>query len=143
MTRTRHSLRATSAQVLRARLRLANISLPDLELLLTNQSLSPASLLALAASTPYGSTRTSGPSASSSQAAPTTCTFAFSGSGQRAAHLGPRGRRVFRIMQSRAREAERESHCYVDDPGFALAATVAWRRKLTLARNFLLLLCLG
>ena len=40
-------------------------------------------------------------------------------------------------------EAKCESHCYVDDPGFALAATSAWRRKHTLARILWLLLCLG
>ena len=86
----------------------------------------PTSLFALAASTADGPTRTS---------ASPLCIFKPSGA--HFVHL--RGRRNSRIMQSRAREAVRESHCYVDDPGLALAATVVWRRKRTLARNLLLL----
>ena len=96
-----------------------------------------------APSTPYGPTGTSGPSASSNQRCLPRAPSPPVRSGQRAAQLGPRGRRNFRIVQSRAWEAEREIHCYVGDPGVVLAATVAWRRKRTLARIFLLLLCLG
>ena len=50
---------------------------------------------------------------------------------------------ALRIVQSMAQQAEYESRCYVDDPGLALAARPAWRRKRALAKALLLLLGLG
>ena len=50
---------------------------------------------------------------------------------------------AFRLTQAMAVRAEYESHCYVDDPGMAVAGSSAWSRKRSLSLVLLFLMCLG
>ena len=50
---------------------------------------------------------------------------------------------AFRLTQALAVRSEFESHCYVDDPGFALAGASRWSRRKTFSLVLLFLMCLG